>query len=101
MPHDTTFFAIFGMLFYIFVPQYFGYVAIAMALWLGLPVIRVVWQTTKDIREIPDTEGETNEAKAEEENSDDEAEEEWLTSDYGICCICSNLRNNNNLQTLF
>lgn len=76
MPHDTTFFAIFGMLFYIFVPQYFGYVAIAMALWLGFPVIRVVWQTTKDIRGIPDTEDETYEAKAEEENGDDEAEEE-------------------------
>ena len=86
MPHDTTFFAIFGMLFYILVPQYFGYVAIAMALWLGFPVIRVVWQTTKDIREIPDTEDETNEAKADKESGDDEAEEEWWTRDYEIFC---------------
>jgi len=76
MPYDTTFFAIFGMLFYIFVPQYFGYAAIAMALWLGLPVIRVVWLTTKDLRDIPDTEDETNEAQAEEENGDDKGEKE-------------------------
>ena len=76
MPHDTTFFAIFGMFFYIFVPQFFGYAAIAMALWLGLPVIKVVWQTTKDLRDIPDTDDETNEAKAEEKNGDDKAEEE-------------------------
>ena len=82
MPHDTTFFAIFGMLFYIFVPEYFGYVAIAMAVWLGFPAIRVVWQTTKDLRDIPDTEDERNEAEAEEENGDDTAEEEWRTSDY-------------------
>ena len=76
MPHNTTFFAIFGTLFYIFVPQYFGYAAITMALWLGLPVIRVVWQTTKDLRDIPDTEDQTNEAKAEEKNGDDKVEEE-------------------------
>ena len=85
MPHDTTFFAIFGMLFYFFIPQYFGYAAVAMVLWFTVPVIRVVWQTTKDLRDIPDTEDETNEAKAEEENGDDKGEEEWLTSDYGIC----------------
>ena len=77
MPHDTTFFAIFGMLFYIFVPQYFGYVAIALALWLGLPAIRVVWQTTRDLRDIPDADDEeNNEDKAEEANDDDKAEEE-------------------------
>jgi len=67
MPHDTTFFAIFGMLFYIFVPQYFVYVAIVMALWLGFPVIRVVWQTTKNLRDIPDIEDKTSEDQAEEE----------------------------------
>lgn len=67
MPHDTTFFAIFGMLFYIFVPQYFVYVAIVMALWLGFPVIRVVWLTTKNLRDIPDIEDKANEDKAEEE----------------------------------
>ena len=77
MPHDTTFFAIFGMLFYIFVPQYFGYVAIALAFWLGFPAIRVVWQTTRDLRDIPDAENEANnEDKAEEANDDDTAEEE-------------------------
>ena len=74
MPYDTTFFAIFGMLFYIFVPQYFGYAAIALALWLGLPVIRVVWQTTRDLRDIPDAEAESNEDPADEENDDDQAE---------------------------
>ena len=67
MPHDTTFFAIFGMLFYMFVPQYFVYVAIVMALWLGFPVIRVVWLTTKNLRDIPDIEDKANEDKAEEE----------------------------------
>ena len=76
MPHDTTFFAIFGMLFYIFVPQYFGYAAIALALWLGLPVIRVVWQTTRDLRDIPDAEAESNEDTADEENDADKAEGE-------------------------
>ena len=76
MPHDTTFFAIFGMLFYIFVPQYFGYAAIALALWLGLPVIRVVWQTTRDLRDIPDAEAESNEDTADEESDDDKAEGE-------------------------
>ena len=75
MPHDTTFFAIFGMLFYIFVPQYFGYAAIALALWLGLPVIRIVWGTTRYLRDTQDAEGELNEDTAEEENDDDRAEE--------------------------
>ena len=60
MPHDTTFFAIFGMLFYFFVPQYFGYAAVAMALWFTVPVIRVAWQTTKDLRDIPDGEERIN-----------------------------------------
>ena len=76
MPHDTTFFAIFGMLFYFFVPQYFGYAAVAMALWFAPPVIRVVWQTTKDLRDIPDAEDKTNEGSAEEGNQDDKADEE-------------------------
>ena len=77
MPHGTTFFAIFGMLFYIFVPQYFGYVAIALTLWLGFPAIRVVWQTTRDLRDIPDVDNEANnEDKAEEGNDDDKAEQE-------------------------
>ena len=77
MPHDTTFFAIFGMLFYIFVPQYFGYVAIAMALWLGFPVIRVVWQTTRGVRDIPDADDEADkEDKGEAGNEDDKADEE-------------------------
>ena len=77
MPHDTTFFAIFGMLFYIFVPQYFGYVAIALALWLGFPAIRVVWQTTRDLRDIPGADDEANnEDKAEEGNDDNKSEEE-------------------------
>ena len=72
MPHDTTFFAIFGMLFYFFVPQYFGYAAVAMALWFTVPVIRVVWQTTKDLRDIPDGEDRTNGDIAEEGTDDDD-----------------------------
>jgi len=77
MPHDTTFVAILAMLFYIFVPQYFGYVAIALVLWLGLPAIKVVWQTTRDLRDIPGAEDEANnEDEAEAENEDDEADEE-------------------------
>ena len=77
MPHDTIFVAILGMLFYVFVPQYFGYVAIALALWFGFPAIRVVWQTTRDLRDIPsadDEENNENEAKA--GNEDGEADEE-------------------------
>ena len=67
----------FGMLFYIFVPQYFGYVAIALFLWLGFPAIRVVWQTTRDLRDIPDADDEANsEDKAEEGDDEDKAEEE-------------------------
>ena len=77
MPHDTTFFAIFGALFYIFVPQYFGYVAIALALWLGFPSIRVVWQTTRGVRDIPDADDEADkEDKGEAGNEDDKADEE-------------------------
>ena len=79
MPHDTTFFAIFGMLFYIFVPQYFGYVAIALALWLGFPAIRIVWQSTRNLRDIPGADDEANnedEAEAEAGNEDGEADEE-------------------------
>ena len=76
MPHDTIFVAILGMLFYIFVPQYFGYVAVALALWLGVPVMRVVWQTTKDLRDIPVAEAEKDENKAEDDKSDDNAEDD-------------------------
>ena len=77
MPHDTTFFAIFAVLLYIFVPQYFGYVAIALALWLGLPAIKVVWQTTRDLRDIPGADDEANnEDEAEAEIEDDKADEE-------------------------
>ena len=77
MPHDTTFFAILAMLFYIFVPQYFGYVAIALALWLGFPAIRVLWQTTRGLRDIPDVDDEANrEDKGEAGNEDDKADEE-------------------------
>ena len=77
MPHDTTFFAIFGLLFYIFAPQYFGYVAIALALWLGFPAIKVVWQTTRDLRDISGADDEANnEDEAEAENEDDKADEE-------------------------
>ena len=75
MPHDTIFVAILGMLFYIFVPQYFGYVAVALALWLGVPVMRVVWQTTKDLRDIPAAEAERDENHSEDEQGDDKAED--------------------------
>ena len=77
MPHDTIFAAILGTLLYLFIPQYFGYVAIALALWLGFPAMRVVWQTTRDLRDIQDADDEVNnEDKAEEGNDDDKAEEE-------------------------
>ena len=77
MPHDTTFVAILAMLFYIFVPQYFGYVAIALSLWLGFPAIRVVWQTTRGLREIPGADDEANkEDKAEAVKEGDKADEE-------------------------
>ena len=77
MPHDTTFFAIFGMLFYIFVPQYFGYVAIVLALWLGFPAIRVMWQTTRDLRDISGADDDANsEDEAEAGNEDDKDDEE-------------------------
>ena len=76
MPHDTIFVAIFGMLFYVFVPQYFGYVAVALALWLGVPLMRVVWQTTKDLRDISDAGDEKDDEIAEDVKDKDEAEEE-------------------------
>ena len=75
MPHDTIFVAILGMLFYLFVPQYFGYVAVVLALWLGVPVMRVVWQTTKDLRDIPAAEVEKDENNAEDDKGDDNAED--------------------------
>ena len=73
MPHDTIFVAILGMLFYIFVPQFFGYVAVALALWLGVPVMRVVWQTTEGLRHIPASEAEKDENKDDDEKGDDKA----------------------------
>ena len=77
MPNDTIFVAIFVMLFYVFVPQYFGYVAIALALWLGFPAIRVLWQTTRDLRDIPGADDEANnEDEAKAGNEDGEADEE-------------------------
>ncbi|MCH1611339.1 MAG: hypothetical protein L7S53_08545 [Luminiphilus sp.] len=75
MPHDTIFVAILGMLFYIFVPQFFGYVAVALALWLGVPVMKVVWQTTKGLRDIPAAEAEKDENKDGDEKGDDKAED--------------------------
>ena len=75
MPHDTIFVAILGMLFYIFVPQYFGYVAVVLALWLGVPVMRVVWQTTEDLRDIPAAEAAKDENNAEVDKGDDNAED--------------------------
>ena len=75
MPHDTIFVAILGMLFYIFVPQYFGYVAVVLALWLGVPVMRVVWQTTTDLRDIPAAEAQKDENNAEDDKGDDNAED--------------------------
>ena len=35
-----------------------GYAAIALVLRLGFPTMRVVWQTTRDIREFPESEDE-------------------------------------------
>ena len=78
MPHDTTFFAIFAMLFYIFVPQYFGYAAIALALWLGFPAVRVMWQTTRDLRDIPDAENATIEDEADDAKIEDKADDETI-----------------------
>ena len=75
MPHDTIFVAILGMLFYIFVPQYFGYVAVVLALWLGVPVMRVVWQTTKNLRDIPAAEAAKDENNVEDGKGDDKAED--------------------------
>lgn len=79
MPHDTIIFTILAMLIYIFVPQFFGYAAIALVLWLGFPIMRVVWQTTRDIREIPesdDGEGEEAEDQAEDETEESGAGDE-------------------------
>lgn len=81
MPHDTIFVAILGMLFYLFVPQYFGYVAVALALWFGAPVMRVVWRTTENLRNIPaaeadkDDKDDKDENKAEDEQGDDQAKD--------------------------
>ena len=73
MPHDTIVYAILAMLIYIFVPQFFGYAAIALVLWLGFPIMRIVWQTTRDIREIP--ESEDGEGEEVEDQVEDETEE--------------------------
>ena len=75
MPHDTIFVAILGMLFYVFVPQYFGYVAVVLAFWLGVPMMRVVWQTTKDLRVIPAAEAEKDDNNVEDEKGDDKADD--------------------------
>ena len=79
MPHDTIFVAILGMLFYLFVPQYFGYVAVVLALWFGAPVMRVVWRTTENLRNIPAAKADKDdkdEDKAEDEQGDAQAEDE-------------------------
>ena len=76
MPHDTIIFAILAMLIYIFVPEFFGYAAIALVLRLGFPIMRVVWQTTRDIREIPETEDEEGEEGEDGQEGQDEAEDE-------------------------
>ena len=73
MPHDTAILAILAMLIYIFVPQFFGYAAIALVLRLGFPAMRVVWQTTRDIREFPESEDE--EGKKAEKGEDKAADE--------------------------
>ena len=75
MPHDTIFVAILGMLFYLFVPQYFGYVAVVLALWFGAPVMRVVWRTTENLRNIPAPEADEDENKAEDEQGDAQAKD--------------------------
>ena len=75
MPHDTIFIAILGMLFYLFVPQYFGYVAVALALWFGAPVLRVVWRTTENLRDIPAAEADKDNNKTEDKRDDDQAED--------------------------
>ena len=75
MPHDTIFAAILGTLLYLFIPQYFGYAAIALVLWLGFPVMRVVWRTTRDLREIPDVEHEECEDKTGDEKDEDKPED--------------------------
>ena len=81
MPHDTIFVAILGMLFYLFVPQYFGYVAVVLALWFGAPVMRVVWRTTENLRNIPaaeadkDDKDDKDENKAEDEQGDAQAKD--------------------------
>ena len=76
MPHDTIFVAILGMLFYLFVPQYFGYVAVALALWFGAPVMRVVWRTTANLRNIPA-------AEADKDDKDDK-DEDYLNDLLGL-----------------
>ena len=84
MPHDTIIFAILAMLIYIFVPQFFGYAAIALVLRLGFPIMRVVWQTTRDIREIPETEDEEGEDGQEgQDEAEDETEETHAGGEQG------------------
>lgn len=48
MQHNIIIAAILGTLFYIMAPEYFWYVLIALALWVGYAVLAVLWDTTKD-----------------------------------------------------
>ena len=48
MEHNIIIAAILGILFYIMAPEYFWYVLIALALWVGYAVLAVLWDTTKD-----------------------------------------------------
>ena len=81
MPHDTIIFAILAMLIYIFVPQFFGYAAIALVLRLGFPTMRVVWQTTRDIREFPESEDEEGKKGEKGEDKDEDESEELRAGD--------------------
>ena len=75
MPHNVIFVAIVGVLFYIVAPEYFGYIFIIFAAWIGYSVIGVVWQTTTDLRAFPDA-AETDDDAAAETDDDAAADEE-------------------------
>lgn len=70
MPHNVIFVAIVGVLFYIVAPEYFGYIFIILAAWIGYSVIGVVWQTTTDLRAFPDAAETDDDAAADEEEGD-------------------------------
>ena len=74
MPHNVIFVAIVGVLFYIVAPEYFGYIFIILAAWIGYSVIGVVWQTTTDLRAFPDAAETDDDAAA--ETDDDAARDE-------------------------